>query len=87
MSIINVNENNYNEEVLNCDKKILVDFWAQWCGPCKMIGPVLEEVATQNPDIKVVKVDVDNNEMLATKYQIMSIPTLLVIENGEVVNK
>ena len=87
MNVINVNDNNYTEEVLNSEKKILIDFWADWCGPCKMIGPVIEDIANENPDIKVVKINVDNNEKLATKYQIMSIPTLLVVQNGEVINK
>jgi len=87
VAVLEVTKNNFNEEVLNSDKKVLVDFWASWCGPCKMIAPVVEGIANENNNIKVVKVNVDEEGELAAQYQIMSIPTLVVIENGEIVNK
>ncbi|MFV0519370.1 MAG: thioredoxin [Lachnospirales bacterium] len=82
-----VNESNFDTEVLGSDKVVLVDFYADWCGPCKMVAPILEEIATENTDIKVCKVNVDNSQDLAGKYGVVSIPTLVVIKNGEVVNK
>lgn len=85
MSVIHADKNNFGEIVLNSDKPVLVDFWATWCGPCRMIAPILEELAEENPDVKIVKVDVDENPELARKYQVMSIPALFVIKNGEVV--
>ena len=87
MAVIDVTIDNFDEEVLKSDKKVLIDFWASWCGPCKMIGPVVEEVAESNSDIKVVKVNVDEQGELASQYQIMSIPTLIVIDKGEIANK
>lgn len=79
MNIIEIN-NNF-EEILNDNSKVLVDFNANWCGPCKMIKPILEEIATENNNIKIVSVNVDNNEELAKKYEIMSIPCLILFEN------
>lgn len=87
MSAINITKNNFEEEVLNSDKKVLLDFWASWCGPCRMIGPFVEEVAEERTDIKVGKINVDEEPELATKFGIMSIPTLVVVENGQVVNQ
>ena len=87
MSDVKVTKQNFNEEVVNSDKVVIVDFYADWCGPCKMIGPVVEDLSSENPDIKVVKVNVDDNSDIAAKYQVMSIPTLLVIENGQVINQ
>ncbi len=87
MSVIAVNKNNFEQEVLQSDKPVLVDFWASWCGPCRMIAPTVEEIAQEREDIKVVKINVDEEPELATRYQIMSIPTLLVIENGEVIKQ
>ena len=84
MSAINVNKNNFNEEVLNSDKPVLLDFWAPWCGPCRMVVPLVEEIAEERDDIKVVKVNVDEEQELAAQYQIMSIPTLLVMKNGKI---
>lgn len=75
---------NFDEEVLNSGKTCLVDFYAVWCGPCKMMSPVVDEIAAENADIVVGKIDVDENEELAMKYGVMSIPTILVIKNGEV---
>ena len=83
MEILKVIKSNFNEEVLNSDKTVLIDFYADWCGPCKMISPVIEAVAKENQDIKVVKVNVDDAQDLAIQYDVMSIPTLVVIKNGE----
>ena len=87
MSTIKVNKNNFQDEVLNADKPVLVDFWATWCGPCRMVGPVLEEIAQEREDIKVCKINVDEEPELAARYQIMSIPTLMVFKNGQKVNQ
>jgi len=87
MSAININKNNFQREVLNSEKKVLLDFWAPWCGPCRMVVPVVEEIARERPDIKVGKINVDENPELASQFGIMSIPTLVVIENGEIVNQ
>ena len=86
MSAIHVNKNNFQEEVLNSDKPVLVDFWAPWCGPCRMVLPIIEEIAEENDDIKVVKVNVDEDPELANQYGVMTIPTLYVFKNGEAVN-
>ena len=87
MSAININKNNFQNEVLNSDKKILLDFWAPWCGPCRMVVPIVEEIADERPDIKVGKINVDEEVELASQFGIMSIPTLVVIENGKIVNQ
>ena len=87
MSAININKNNFQNEVLNSDKKILLDFWAPWCGPCRMVVPIVEEIADERPDIKVGKINVDEEVELASQFGIMSIPTLVVIENGNIVNQ
>ena len=87
MSAININKNNFQNEVLNSDKKILLDFWAPWCGPCRMVVPIVEEIADERFDIKVGKINVDEEVELASQFGIMSIPTLVVIENGKIVNQ
>ena len=87
MSYINLTNQNFNEEVLNSDKPVLIDFWASWCGPCRMIAPAIEEIAEERTDIKVGKVNVDDEPELATQFGIMSIPTLVVMKDGEIVNK
>ena len=86
MAVMSVSSENFEEEVLKSDKKVLIDFYADWCGPCKMLSPIVEAVASENTSIKVVKVDIDVNPALAVKYGVSSIPTLIVIENGEVKN-
>ena len=86
MSAIHINKDNYQNEVVNSEKKVLLDFWASWCGPCRRVAPILEEIAAERDDIIVGKVNVDEEPALAGAFQIMSIPTLVVIENGEVKN-
>ena len=86
MGLNQVTDHNFQDEVLSSDKPVLVDFWAEWCGPCKMIGPVLEELALEMGEkIKIVKVDVDSNSQTAINYAIRSIPTLIIIKNKSVV--
>lgn len=87
MSAINVNEKTFQQEVLNSPKPVLVDFWASWCGPCRAVGPIVEEIAAERPDIKVCKVNVDEEPGLAGQYGIMTIPTLMVFKDGKVVNQ
>ena len=83
MAAIILNENNFEQEVLQSDKPVLVDFWATWCGPCQKQGPIVEALADEMDDVKVGKVDVDEAGAIAERYNIMSIPTLLVFKNGE----
>ncbi|MBR52006.1 MAG: thioredoxin [Gammaproteobacteria bacterium] len=85
MEISQVTDSNFTDEVLSSEKPVLVDFWAEWCGPCKMIGPILEELAVEmDGKIKIVKLDVDSNSQTAMNYSIRSIPTLIIISNGAV---
>ena len=87
MEIVDVTSDNFDEEVLKADKKVLVDFYAEWCGPCKMLAPIVEEVASENEDLKVVRINIDNEESIAMDYQIMSIPTLVLIKDGKEVDR
>ena len=87
MSVIKVSNENFNSEVISSDKPVLIDFYADWCGPCKMLSPVVDKLAEEHSEFKVVKVNVDENPDLAGSYQVMSIPTLVVIENGKEVNR
>ena len=87
MSVIAVNKHNFQEEILNSDKYVLIDFFADWCGPCQRILPVLEEIARENPDIKVGKINVDEQPELASKFRVYTIPALFVIKNGQVIEQ
>ena len=87
MSVTNINKNNFRNEVLNSEKPVLLDFWASWCGPCRMVSPIVDEIAAERGDIKVGKVNVDEERELAGQFGVMSIPTLVVIKGGRVVNQ
>ena len=87
MAIVTITKDNFEQEVIGSNQTVLVDFWATWCGPCKMIAPIVEELAASRPDVKVCKIDVDNEPELAIRFKIMSIPTLLVFKNGEITDK
>ena len=87
MAEVILTSDNFEEEVLNYQGLTLVDFWASWCGPCKMLSPVLSEIAQENPDIKVCKVNVDEQMELAIKYQVSSIPLVLLFKDGQVINQ
>ena len=87
MSIIHANAENFENDVLKNDKKVILDFYADWCGPCRMLGPVLEKIADERDDVAVVKVNVDNDPSLAEAFGVTSIPALFIIDKGEVVNQ
>ena len=87
MSAIHINNNNFQEEVMNSEKKVLLDFWAPWCGPCQMVLPLIDEIAGERSDIKVGKINVDEEPELAREFGVMSIPTLVVMKDGRIVSK
>ena len=87
MEVLEVTSKNFEQEVLKSEKTVLIDFYADWCGPCKMLSPIVEQVAQENKDIKVVKINIDQEQDIAIKYEIMSIPTLVVIKNGNETNR
>ena len=87
MSAININKNNFQNEIMDSEKTVLLDFWAPWCAPCRMVVPIIEEIAGERPAIKVGKINVDEQPELASKFGIMSIPTLVVMKNGKIVQQ
>ena len=87
MSAININKNNFQNEIMDSEKTVLLDFWASWCAPCRMVVPIIEEIAGERPDIKVGKINVDEQPELASEFGIMSIPTLVVMKNGKIVQR
>ncbi len=87
MSAIEINKDNFQSEVMESNKTVLIDFWASWCGPCRMVSPIVDEIADEHPEIKVCKINVDEQPELASQFKIMSIPTLFVVKNGQIVNQ
>lgn len=85
MSVIEINKENFEQEVLKSDKPVLLDFWASWCGPCRMVSPIIDEIANEHPEIKVGKINVDEQSELAESFQVMSIPSIFVVKDGKVV--
>lgn len=87
MSVININKDNFQQEVMESEKTVLLDFWAAWCGPCRMLSPVVDQLAEENPHIKVGKINVDEQPELANRFHVESIPSLFVIRDGKIVNR
>jgi thioredoxin 1 len=86
-TLTDVTDNNFQAEVLESDKPVLVDFWAPWCGPCRVVAPVLEEIASERDDLRIVKLNVDENQQTAANFEVLSIPTLILFKNGAVAKK
>ena len=84
--ITNVTKENFDKEVMQAEGTVLIDFWAAWCGPCRMIAPAVEKIAEEHPEVKVCKINIDDEQELAIRHGVMSIPTLMVVKNGEIVN-
>ena len=87
MSVIKITKDNFENEVLNCEKTVLLDFYADWCGPCRMVSPIVDAISEEHPEYKVGKINVDEENQLTTTFGVMSIPSLFVIRKGEVVNQ
>ena len=87
MKVLHIDKDNFHKEVLNSDKPVLLDFFASWCGPCRMVGPILDEIAEEREDIKVCKVNIDEQPELASRYRIMTIPTLMVLKDGQIMEQ
>ena len=87
MKVLHINKDNFHKEVMNSEKPVLLDFFASWCGPCRMVGPILDEIAEEREDIKVCKVDIDEQPELASRFRVMSVPTLMVMKEGRIVEQ
>ena len=87
MSVVIIKKDNFENEIMNSEKTVLLDFWAGWCGPCKMISPIIDEIAKEHPEIKVAKINVDEQPEIANSFDIMNIPSLFVLKNGEITNR
>ncbi len=87
MSVIKISKNNFEQEVLKSDKKVLLDFYADWCGPCRMVSPIVDEIASEHPEYKVGKINVDEQTELASDFRVMSIPSLFVLQNGKIIDR
>ena len=87
MSALSITKNNFQEEVITSETPVLLDFWASWCGPCRMVSPIVDEIAQERPDVKVCKVNVEEQRELAAAFKVMSIPTLVVMKGGKIINR
>lgn len=87
MSVLNITKDNFQKEIIESEKTVLLDFWAGWCGPCRMLSPIVDEIAGEREDIKVAKINVDEQQELAAAFQVMSIPTLVAMKDGKIVSK